>query len=551
MDRLSPEIRDLIAQQFEGADLYCCIKVCKLWYAMFIEHHYKKPQIFGYSSSMRLLKSLTYHTECRGAGQYIKTLSINHSGDLDPEYIDHEEVIIITALLNCPNIENLYINSDVNFLHSFKTCTSLELRKLRTMSIRIKETKFTRDMMDCYHKFRSSLTELNLYEVAEVTSRYLPEEILMYIEEFPQLEILQLDLSDASFSSSPKLHDILSRCPSLKSLKYRCSVLHTESVYLSTRKEYPNLQNLQLIVKDLHTDDISYIKSKCTHLTDLSITVLESIQNESYLCKSIMEMDKLDQFKIDQDNSTNVNLVDQFWRNADLFPVFKQGEPQHFAAFGLSPVNKGISLYMNRDSRSHQKTLSTNSFIDSNATYEHILGEHYPCITELLIMNSSQRFRAAIHDINKMCPSLSGLVIKGCYFIPSHEPSIPNYTMKTMTMDDCLNLDTAFRDIEVTYPSLQKLSILSVDFNLHTGNNVYTIQLPETGLKSLTIGRKAFTGAIVIREENGIPIRSWHYNHESKSIIVTQKEDISSLLAQLHVTSSVCLLKSSTVENVK
>ncbi|KAI8970716.1 hypothetical protein BDB01DRAFT_814399 [Pilobolus umbonatus] len=487
----------------------------------------------------------------------INTKVGHHIKELDLKFLNHKynfhpglEVLLIDTLSLCPSIKRLtvgYIPEIVNGLLSDKmpVLKSLKMLSFDKYYLRNQPDK----TMDCYYKFKSSLTHLNLLSVITASKGSISQMIPSYLQSFSLLT----DLTILSGKAEARLHlfdAILINCPHLSHLVYRDLTSHRD-IYNTSSDTYPQLKNLKLRIPRFDSHYTRYIRKKLTGLTQLVFDIYHFPHDwKEYVLDDIIACKPLEYYQIN---------MQWYWITSDLFKQFVT----QFIAYPSDTINEieciPEDVGLDRITFTHDKYTRTKSIS---------LPLHYPLYsigyvfvnmgfyfdTLKIITKHIHRDKVVYNyqTINEVFPRISCLGVDDIERISIDGLTIPNYNMKTLKVGKARVSDSWFRSIEIGYPSLKYL-VLSLN-GKYMASVDYTrgqFQLPNTGITSLTLNcpMRVRRHMVIIKYIDGCTVKVWSYNYRTKRVTIAENDEAESVVRMSPVKRRVTMV-SNTIENV-
>ncbi|KAI8972111.1 hypothetical protein BDB01DRAFT_811436 [Pilobolus umbonatus] len=555
MEYLPYEIIESIVHLLVSKDFFQCITVNKFWYTLFIKYLYTSIEFKNEHRINLFLNSLQLYSRSMDAGSYVRHLDLS---TLKSENIVHATngSHILSALVYCPNIEQLTLYPKPYIIESILDTNMPDMNRLKKIIFTsvYYHSKMNNRIMECYYKYRLSITCLLLDKMVNILSERTPNSLILYLTSFSRLERLNIALP--LISNTSMFHTILTQCPQLTSLQYKC-----ERIVVPTDGEpfickYPLMRDLILNVNAFCLDDAHYIERRFIRLKCLKIYIKNKLHNEVDVVQALGTINTLDYFTIKVFHPLHVSTLDVFWKQAVISPA--QNQTTNKAAFLQNMYDTpSTRLSFVRCPMTGIKRTSSEIIIreDIGSQYETYLESMGAYLAELETRDLNFPSVVNLEVINRLCPQLFNLLITSSRItIPNHLIK-PSKHLTTLTLSYCKMSNESFRDIELAYPGLLKLKLAPAIFEVnHVTDQIHGFQLPETGLETLIYEKCMFSyskmNVIIVREIEGIPARSWYYNQQSKQLEVSENEDIVSQMKRLSVTPLI-LLRSSTLQDVQ
>ncbi|KAI8972525.1 hypothetical protein BDB01DRAFT_810067, partial [Pilobolus umbonatus] len=558
MEHLSAELIQLVAEQLDFNDFHRCLRVNKYWYAIFIRLLYAVIKPKSKYHLKLFLESTTIYSRCMEAGNFVKHLDMSYLSSADKFNIRFENgVDFIDALLFYPNIEHLSVDYKVDIIQALMNPRLPGMNKLQVLHLYpwSYDIDFKYNIMDCYYKYRSQLTCMKLDSLTSIISAYTPDSFITYLESFPHLKSLYIEIPLDTFEDSPMLNNILSHCPTLTRMQYACDSLNTLNCGSEIDIKYRLIRQLDITVNSLYLQDVFYIKNSFTYLDHLTLNAFGTVDDECVVITELMQIEALRNLRL-QIPRYSESIMNTFWKHACFLSHYLQEHAITKASFTLNNSAYGSSiLSFSKCPFTGIRTIKSNLSVQRHAaiSYELYLKEIGHRLDELKIEDRYYGSSITIERTNEMCPVLSKLSLFGHKLTKSNRVARPNHNLHNLTLYQCTFSLAIFREMEQAYPMLRRLTLsvasISSDHNYAAGK-IYQLQLPETGLISLAIfSYDELSNILVVKEVDGVSIRSWHYNHESEGMVVTEHRDIF-LVKQILSVNPLFLFKSTTVESV-
>ncbi|KAI8974055.1 hypothetical protein BDB01DRAFT_807349 [Pilobolus umbonatus] len=564
MEHLSVEVFQLITQHLDAKDTYECLLVNKWWYSLFIPLLYQDITPRSEHQLKLFLESMALYPRSKEVGVYVKQLDLFFLTSIHAFRMSSDaEIDFIDALVNCPNIEKLTVNGSSSMMLAVLNRKMPVWKKLKYIVFGWIGLSYSSYIMDWYNKYRSSLVSLNLVLLWNILSEYTPDSLISYLASFPCLEDLCIDIRFAPYNNHPIFHHILNECPRIKHIDFGTTSLHipTDNSVI----KYYTLQNLWLMVQDLHVVDIQYIKHRFPHLKKLELEVNEKVYDMVNVIKALGDLKTMNEFNLKIHGPMDAYNIRAFWRYISHYSmqerVVKKANLmlnvyQHFIALASSKCkNTGIRTV----------SLSLSGPSDGEIPYDEYLTSIGDNLDELSMSYPSDPFTVDLDVINMNCPVLSKLELYTMRLSTMHQFTFPNHNLTTLSLSQCHISDLTFRNIEIAYPKLHHLSLSMCYLNLEDlKDNTCYFQLPNTGLNSLKIVYNpscgSCTNVVAMKAVEGAPVRLWHNEYWCQPIIITEAHDIPSVIhlistktikvADWSYTKPLCVFVSSTVEEV-
>ncbi|KAI8972979.1 hypothetical protein BDB01DRAFT_808870 [Pilobolus umbonatus] len=530
MQSLPFELFEFITFLLDSQDHLHCLTVCKQWYTLFVPILYNSVHFVNNETATLFLSSIIMYSRCKEAGQYVKSLSIAEYEMSDTDFRD--------ALVYCPRIESLSCHSDLiqDMLHpSMPNMKYLKYLDFHAIDI------YPPDLLDCYYKYRHSLCSLDLR--GTISRECTVDGLMAYLGSFTHLEKLVLEVPWTEF----ELDEIFVRCPDLKQLNWKGEMLKISHKMLTKS----SVVELRLQMDRLCQSDIYYIRDKFKQLRSLDIEVNNEVD------VSVLFELPLNRLKLVLHDGGAKDILDLFWKHTvSEQSCYSEGNLT-FTPFD----DRCMEFYLDRQG-SNGMTASSIVRIGQNV-FDRLGPEDYldgygHQLDSLYLWDNRDRPSMTLNQINSACPKLKKLTLFSVTF--NHTIRTPHLQLEELCLDNCTfdiipgrRSQQLFKCIELAYPTLQTLRLNSLNFEGEYDRPICKIQLPETGLRNLSL-YKDFTflkrwNVIVMKIINVFPVMSWYYSRELGDVQVTENKEILSELAP-SAYGPLYILVSSTLEDV-
>ncbi|KAI8972789.1 hypothetical protein BDB01DRAFT_839234 [Pilobolus umbonatus] len=553
MDHLPFEILESVILQLTLNDLLTCLTINSTWYRLFISTVYHAIDLDKNHKMILLLNSLTTNPRGMEAGGYVRYMSLNQTSRDNALKRAALEVDAIDALTYCPNLEHLIIETDSRTTEAPIQPRMPQLRNIKLLNLNSFACRddFKDDIMACYYKYRSTLTTL----APLVSPTHTPDSLISYLSAFTALTELYIDLSSDTYTHSPMLDRILTKCSSLTRIAFKCALLNSPDSQLVI-PNYALINDLTLSVKDLYLRDIEYMKENMKALKKLNLTVNAEIHDGERAMELISKMKSINSIKIKIRDSYCIDTYNTFWRYADLNTSLLPELCKKKSVIWLK-VASASSMKLTISRCDTETTAITSTVcIPRNMilNYTEYLERISHCLHTLKIKTALYDSTVNFDIINRTCPALSKLVLRSPNLNESGEFLVRNNNLKQLTLCNARVGSAEFKEIELAFPHLEELKLIAVNLKFnHTIDNVYSFELPQTGLRSFTIEKDIFFASklsiVVIKEIQGVLICAWRYCYDSKEMVFTQQENIWDVIER-YSNNALFLFRSSTVEDV-
>ncbi|KAI8972917.1 hypothetical protein BDB01DRAFT_808615 [Pilobolus umbonatus] len=557
MPSLPFEVMEIVTLYLRRRDLYTCLSVCKLWYSVFIRLLYENIDFFHENELKMFFEAITIYPECIEAGKYVKSLDMTVLKDAEHFKIYSDaDISFIDALTNCPSIEELRLTARTDIINALITTKTPILHRLKKMYFSGNNSSLNTECLNCLYQFRSSLSYLCLN-----TTSHQDESIITYLHSFPNLTSLDIEISSTSQQYNHLFDDILKHCPHLISFHYSYTGRITYAKTLNI--EYPSLLHLEIATHDLYLQDIRYIKDRFTRLRSLTLFMNNKLEDEITTINLLMELKNLTYFYLNIESvSTSYfkSTLFNFWKHADSATTLSRASRINRSSFYYLPRgHQNISMALrfikcpSTGLRETNCTVRASDFLD--VSYEDCLEELGPYLNDLKIEDKYPDSCIDIRKLNYCCPSLTKLDLDIAHIMESHLACTSNQALSHLYLLNCHVDDTTFREIEYTYPQLQKLYLTEphfIDDWLKKG--MYVLQLPKTELRYFILEQNgdwySTINFMVMKEVNSQYKCTWSFCSREKRTKIQTNDSIFNRINRFFGPPQF-ILKSSTVEEVQ
>ncbi|KAI8972949.1 hypothetical protein BDB01DRAFT_808748 [Pilobolus umbonatus] len=407
------------------------------------------------------------------------------------------------------------------------------------------------ECMDCYHRFKFTLTGLKFRAPGEYPN-YTAISLTNYFGSFTQLASLYVTISKKAFKKVPMFDRILKKCPKLIHIHYDGVSLNSPAIDRSKDQQSFIMEELSLWVDHFYMKDVQYIRSKFKCLKKLSLHIRGKVQDEWEVLKELSEIESTQEVETSID-MVGMDSVILFWNqtlssskgitgNKAYFTVSAEEDNDVLISYKKNPVTGITNIETEVFCPGDKKLL----YID----YLEKIGLH---LDELHFTDCDTGIQVNLEIINRLCPSLTKLKFEGDKLITNKGTPVPNLNLITFEIEGCTFGNSTVKAIETIYPSLKTLQLKSVHFSFKPNKSkINYISLPKGLLKIETSAKfyqRVIGQVMVLKEVDSLPVRSWHLCSVTKKIIITDGEEIGSVIKKL-ATEQLLILKSSTLEKV-
>ncbi|KAI8968119.1 hypothetical protein BDB01DRAFT_840302 [Pilobolus umbonatus] len=380
-------------------------------------------------------------------------------------------------------------------------------------------------LMHCNYKFRSSLTHLDLSFLIGVLLRNIGEIIPAHIKSFSLLTHLNM-------------------CSETWINKYRETGIESNSYHCGSPDTYPQPKNLELNMHSIDQQYTSYIRRKLIAITHLKMDAsystviwIKRVLDDIKSCKAL--------------NYYHINI--HVTRGSSLHrPYIGQ-----FMEYPFTTINEIIcapnKTMENAMSFTYDKHTQTREVLFTQIDYPGGLLEDTfenigSCFDTLKIVAGHIKGVEGVYSyqiINEVFSRLSYLEVDDMGRVSTDGVTIPNFNMKTLKAGKVQINNPWLRNIEIRYPSLKTL-VLSL--NKRTEYNLTQLQLPNTGLISLTLDFpiRARRHRVIIKEVDGCSVKVWFYNYQTKYVTYAENSQAESFLRMSSARKRITMISIST-----
>ncbi|KAI8976528.1 hypothetical protein BDB01DRAFT_803265 [Pilobolus umbonatus] len=545
MNRFPCEIIELILKHLDEDHQHACLTVNKTWYAAAIKLVYKTIDIRPTNVLKRFLKALIHNPRSIEAGRYIKEFYIFTYLE---SYSDEIRAYFIKAMLNCPNIEYIHISCAVENVKVLLDTKMPQLPNLKQIEFLYDHSHSPIDqILQCYYKYRSSLTELNIQSTATSIS---PDKIGSYITSFPCLTHLTYSApykkKHLDFTSI--LDTVLSQCPKLKSINLHCISIrlpYNDRVTSTYRQvEYLNLSAYQ---STSHTTEYIQKRFPCIN----SVTLASENQTNEYttMVNHLIQIKSLVNLRINIIGTVQSNTLARFSTLSHPHPRSSK-KTEHHATIDLTLDRHASSVFTVRECGDiYRSDYNIHCTQDQLESYLDSIGH---CLDGLYITHDKETPNRDIWTYPNLCSALTTFNARQGDLTLPYPPLIhPHLT--TLYLHDCLFDLAALQAIDAICPHLQHLVISAPTIQYESvKSNIYPIPLPRRLLSfSLEedIDKWTELNWMVLKEVKDVPVCAWHICKHTLSVVMSEGDTMLSYIHQLS-TVPLFLLISSTVTKV-
>ncbi|KAI8986582.1 hypothetical protein BDB01DRAFT_786118 [Pilobolus umbonatus] len=555
------EVFDSIFQNVPKSDYPICSMVCSQWNYLINRYLYSTIRISSEECMHSFLEGLTLYPRCMEAGKHIKKIDMSSLSTATPFKI-HSSVNIdhIDALIHCPNIEQLEVEGFPDMILSFMDPRMPTLNKLKFLCFMHVDSKAPAEIIDCFYKFRSSLTYLDLTGLTHILDNFSPEDIISYIGAFSHVNNLKIELPfSTELKTLPTFDSILDKCPQLSHMLYKSSSLNVPDYNSQSPLKQSSVSNAELDLAYVSMNDIYYIKDKFKCLTHLSLSIINKLTNEPEVIDALMDISTLTDLSIELRNSYRKDTLNAFWKHVTPSSHSRTNSSKiSFWSYFNDTLKLKYTFCSGVKSMSSEISITSETVEEFDLGFVDYLDAHGSHIHNLDLSFHGHQL-TELQTLNRLFPELTNLTIDYATMPTSSDLITPSYNLISLMLDSCLfsvdrtsTVQTFFSDIDAAFPMLKRLDLVYPDFDdEYNENMVYEIQLPEQ-LKVFTLSKSFILispwHAVVVKEVNGIHEVSWYCDEDTLNLY-TKNEDVVQEYAQ-----SICLpvfvFRSKTLEYV-
>ncbi|KAI8972532.1 hypothetical protein BDB01DRAFT_839383 [Pilobolus umbonatus] len=549
MDRLPAEILSKVLIHLNTTDIFSSMNVSKYWFNVFTPVYYSSIKPATKYQLQLFLGSMTRHSKYVEYRHYIKELDLTHANNpYEYNIIINNQHFVVYILSCCSNLERLTIAYHPEIVKGLVETDMPFMNHLKYLSIESAFLNFEKGkaITDCYYKYGSKLTFHNLVPFTEVLNRWKPDQLSTYLQAFHSLTDLYITVP-VSLRLSPVFDILFSACPYLRNVNFCGFGLNGP---INDTMTYPQLETLHLEMDFIDVQYIHYIKRKFICLSDLSLIFSDGLESDvEPLIHGIFSIRPIKVFRVKARTQHNI----LFWQCAKMFLTFPLvNVPNKIAIKRVKGGDNRSTLIYDKAIQTRTIVTEPPSFYDENINHDRKkleeLGAHFDII-ELHIYYALFGFDH--HGFNQVYSRLSEIYLSNDTEL-SYNPGIdPSYTVKSLTLDRFKLKHSLFEDITLEYPLLQNLVLLLNQKMINSTKVGCTFQLPETGMKSLTINCpfNLQKNMVVLKYEGDIIVKAWFYNYRDRKTNITKHKEASAIL-QMPKAGKAFFFKSSTIEDV-
>ncbi|KAI8978103.1 hypothetical protein BDB01DRAFT_852641 [Pilobolus umbonatus] len=511
------EIFEKIIQNLGKKDLYTCLTVSKHFYSISIRCLFEEV-CFTYQDKLTsFLDSFNLYPRSKRAGNY--TRSFITSCDLSL-FTEMHFIDILTLL---PNIEELSIIATRKLIHMLTNTTKLILPKIKILHLYLSSKHYQEGVMDCWYRYRSSLTLLPEIPVYKVHEDYTVNDLTSYLASFPCLNTISIDAKDTSVGQTLELKDILQACPLLANLNYTSTSLLTDSTNPAIIQSFPHMTHLEIETDNMTQDNANYIKHSFPRLNFMKLTIDCKEEDEYNMVDTLLQMKIPDSFRISFIHSFNIDSVVHFVGQLNSKAIEMNENVLNKVNFLILGRRKCTTLSSEYNPSRRLRTITT------CVCQVHDISKNFDLLDQIggnlniLEMGNHSTDRVwNLEDFNRRCPMLSEMELRSFKLVAYGGPFTINSHLTTLNLFLCKITYSTLKQIAICYPMLQQLH-LTIDLtNDNKMNKVHSIELPVTLLTIRHIEQvKLKWDRTVIKAVDGISVKSWRYSRRSKKMITS------------------------------
>ncbi|KAI8972966.1 hypothetical protein BDB01DRAFT_839144 [Pilobolus umbonatus] len=488
MDKLPLEIRGMIESQLPPSDLLQCARVCKSWYSLCIRALYRHIKLCNNHDLTVFHKTMLTNKEL---GKYVKSLDVSQIR----RYRQKAAGYFRDLMYRCPYIEKITITPAYHWYRYILDKYLPEMKYLKSIECERDVCGKSYCLIDCYYRYRATISQITLTYMHNSHRLKNPTSILNYLREFPNLTNLSLCLVNDACNVPDMFDNLLDACPHLTTLSYDTTSPLQLTIDKHPDRRYESLTVLKVGAQELGPDDVAYIKKRLPYLEDLSLNSSDTIQrpfklveaflsiidtNHLYFSISNPDLDEYKDFviyfmirlfELDADFSHEYITTRNEQRLANEFRL----EVKHHPVTG----RKRIHIFLCPS-------------LDGYRLRQLCLVDYGSQLTELKLLNHLVEQFITFDEINDLCPNLKSLAVSNNDFLSTSDYDKNNlrvnYRLTELTFIDCYISQPMFRLISFFYPNVRELFLDNCTIRfLYAVDNVYLIELPESGIETLRL----------------------------------------------------------------
>ncbi|KAI8972948.1 hypothetical protein BDB01DRAFT_808715 [Pilobolus umbonatus] len=569
MELLPLEITDSIAVNLNLAECHTCLFVCSSWNSVFVKYVYKTVKNVRADKLALLMQNMAIYPRCMDAGKYIKCININRLWAAHT-HIDKSSSInsFLSSIAPFTEVENLEMDCSPDMIKILLNPGMPELNRLKYLLCDRMFTVTTNDILKCYYKYRETLVFISLVSITHILCNLTPNCIISYLNSFAMLRTIQIEIPSAvQFDGHPTFHIITEQFADLSSIHYASHKLDLPDIDNTRSIRSCILSSCSLVLDSICPKTSLYLNWRLSQITKLNIIINNIDGDESRVINNLLSISTLVDFQLKIWNSHCKDALDTFWSHASLPSQPSEKGPQNKLSIIVDERNDNtFEFAFTRNIRSRIKSMSSElCFRPVNMNHAIIHYSEYlrgPGIYlgKLNIQDYTKHPQFNLQIVNEMCPALTNLNLANHAFSPTIMLIEPNLYLTTLSLNRCSfttentsAIQLTFKNIENAYPRLQNLSLSNIYFQESHEPLVYRLQLPETGLKTLSMFLRVYLcgpGSIIVHNEiEGIPRKSWYATSDSQMTTEYDNRDNSQEVSST-LTQPLFVLISSTIENV-
>ncbi|KAI8974659.1 hypothetical protein BDB01DRAFT_805940 [Pilobolus umbonatus] len=456
MSDLPYEILKIISTHLDAKDIYSCIFVNHLWKAAFIPGLYSKIKLAG-APIIQFMHSITHYPGVQENGKYVKHVTILFKSEIYDPLKDYN--FIPEHLFQwCPNIEYLITQPKHEIIEYLsKPCNGLKRLQCLFLhdgyeTIEPANSK----VLDCYYQYREVLRMLYLSDYADY-NEYDSNRLLTYLESFPLLLDLNLDVTCMSHSGVCMLDEILRRCSLLISIDLKCTRMHIPTG-LSDPMNYKNIRSLVLGLQEMSPEDARYLCDGFPNLVKLNLSIEyyidDTLVNQFLQLTHLEEfnMSFLSSFSILESEDIHNNPISLFYERAPRKNDEEVSQKLMLEVCDVEPYL--LKLSMDKCSKTKKKVLEARLCLSDQteclAYYKEVAKyvNDFTLVDSTINLNFTNNVYAPLYEISFEC---SNIIIK--------DDVDPLDSVKKISLNHCRLDQALMTKIEQTYPNLEAMAL--------------------------------------------------------------------------------------------
>ncbi|KAI8976491.1 hypothetical protein BDB01DRAFT_853132 [Pilobolus umbonatus] len=554
------EIIEAILKHLDHKGLYACLTVNTYFYSICIKYLYKEIYLANGIDLGFLLTCINLYPRSREAAKYVCLLSvrgyaitndipirsnipINHSITKSLTIQLNKYIDFIDSLVYLPNIKHLLLNPTSDFIQQLIDNTKPILTKLEKFSVYYYGGN---NLADCYYKYRSSMTTLNMHNNTLYFGSFTYERLVSHIASYPCLQQLVINVARVSLRSHLSFADILRACPALVYLRYIAKSMNLRPLDHVETQEF-SLKKLRLEVCHITFEDAQYIRDSLTQLKILNLNVKTNIEERGDIVSTVLEIQSLISVQYTFPSFSSIKSA------AEIYHVLTNRSKQrnesmiNKAKFYVHKKYKPPLLYTTYHPEEHRRSVNISVDLNKNPSWMFPVLNNMGIYLNKLDINGSNT-AIDLECIRRRCPVLSYLVLQNLSIIPRVRKLTVNNCLTNLTINSCSIKVSALKELTECYPKLKHLCFSDINIMGDDKNEIHYFHLNITSLK---IKPSLFSGPVwgmmVMKAVDDVWVKSWLYNGGQQQEIIA--EDIQATSIKPIVDSPLYVFISNNVED--